>query len=57
MDFLSKGNSIAVVGFSRDKSKYGYRVFMRLRQLGFNVHAVNPNMAEFEGVKSYPDVK
>jgi hypothetical protein len=57
MDFFSKGNSIAVVGFSRDRAKYGYRVFMRLRELGFSVYAVNPNMAEFEGVKAYPDVK
>jgi predicted CoA-binding protein len=57
MDFLSKNNNIAVIGFSRDKSKYGYRVFMRLRELGFNVYAVNPNMAELEGVKVYPDAK
>jgi len=57
MDFFSKGNCIAVVGFSRDKARYGYRVLMRLRELGFDVYAVNPNMAEFEGVKSYPDVK
>jgi predicted CoA-binding protein len=57
MDFFSKQNSIAVIGFSRDKSKYGYRVFMRLRELGFSVYAVNPNMAEFEGTKVYPDSK
>jgi predicted CoA-binding protein len=57
MDFLSRKNNVAVIGFSRDRAKYGYRVFMRLRELGFSVYAVNPNMAEFENVTVYPDAK
>jgi predicted CoA-binding protein len=51
--FLSL-RSFAVVGASRDRSKYGNIVYRELRSRGFRVFAVNPRAAEIEGEPSYP---
>ena len=52
-DIFSKNNVIAVVGASRDKSKYGYKIFHTLLKNGFNVYAINPNAEEIDGKKCY----
>jgi len=57
MDFFSKHNAIAVIGFSRDKAKYGYRVYMTLRSKGYEVYPVNPNATEIEGIRVYPSIR
>jgi predicted CoA-binding protein len=44
----------AVVGASRDRSKYGNRVFRSLRAAGYVVYPVNPKGGELEGLKVYP---
>jgi len=56
MDFFSKQNVIAVIGFSRDKTKYGYRVFMTLKDKDYEVYPVNPNASEIEGIRVYPNI-
>jgi len=38
-----KNKVIAVVGVSRDKNKYGFKVFRDLINKGFKVYGVNPN--------------
>jgi len=43
----------AVMGVSRDKSKFGYKVFKRLREQGYTVYAINPNMIEVDTQKCY----
>jgi hypothetical protein len=43
----------AVVGASQDRSKYGNRVFRSLRDAGYTVFAVNPNIDEVEGASAY----
>jgi uncharacterized protein len=53
--FLSL-KSFAVVGASRDRSKYGNIVYRELRSRGFRVFAVNPLAAEIEGEPSYPSL-
>jgi predicted CoA-binding protein len=48
--------SVAVVGASRDRDKYGNIVYRRLRDLGIRVFAVNPNADRVEGDPSYPSL-
>jgi predicted CoA-binding protein len=49
--FLSAG-PYAVVGASRDRSKYGNKVLRCYLQHGLEVYAVNPSATEVEGVAS-----
>jgi len=56
-DFLEKSNVFAVVGVSRDPSKYGHQVYRGLRAAGYTVYPVNPNADEILGDKCYPSVE
>ena len=51
-EFLEQRN-IAVVGVSRAKSGVANAIFQRLRQAGYHVFPVSPNMETFEGEKCY----
>lgn len=55
--FLS-GTRFAVVGASRDRSKFGNRVLRCYAAHGFTVYAVNPRESEpeIEGVPCVPDL-
>jgi len=56
-EFLGK-KRIAVTGVSRRPKEHGANVvFKRLRDRGYEVFAVNPNAAEVEGVRTFPDLK
>lgn len=46
----------AVIGASRDPSKYGHMVYVRLKQAGYRVLAVNPNADEVDGDPAYPSL-
>ena len=50
--FLALG-SVAVVGASRDRTKYGNIVYRELRGRGLRVFAVNPNAESIEGDPCY----
>ena len=54
-EFLAQ-NKIAVVGVSRKKAKFGNAIYRELKQKGYNVFPVNPNMQTFEGDACYPDL-
>ncbi len=56
--FLSK-KRIAVAGVSREAggAHGGNPVYVRLRDRGYNVYAVNPNATEVEGDACYPNLK
>ncbi len=56
-DFLNKKNVFAVVGASRDKNKYGNKVFHELKDNGYKVYPVNPNARDIDGFKCYPNLK
>lgn len=55
--FLDKENTFAVVGASRDPQKFGYQVFQDLKNAGYNVYPVNPNVSEILGFKCYPNLQ
>lgn len=52
-EFLRKENIFAVVGVSRDKKKYGYKVYKNLKEAGYKVYPINPNANEIDGEKCY----
>jgi len=52
-EILTKYRTVAVVGLSRDPSKYSYTVADYLRNHGFNILPVNPSADEIMGLKSY----
>lgn len=51
-----EGTPHAVVGASRDRSKYGNKVLRVFLQNGLAAFPVNPNANEVEGLKSYPEL-
>ena len=54
---LPRNALVAVTGVSRDPKTHGANVvYRRLRDRGYDVYAVNPNAAEVEGDRAYPDL-
>ena len=53
---IDKKNPIAVVGVSRDKEKYGFKVFKTLLENDFLVFAINPNADTILDQKVYPNL-
>ena len=56
IDEFLNGAPHAVVGASRDRSKYGNKVLRTYLQNKMPVFAVNPNADEVEGLSAYPDL-
>ena len=55
-EILKKYKKIAVVGVSRDETKDSRKIFSYLKNAGFIVYPVNPNIDEIEGQKCYASV-
>ena len=56
-DFLDK-KSIAVAGVSRNpKTEVGNILYKKFKSAGYDVFPVNPNAAEVEGDKCYPNLQ
>ena len=47
---------IAIVGASRDRSKYGNKAVRAYKERGATVYPVNPHAEEVEGLKAYPSL-
>jgi predicted CoA-binding protein len=54
-EFLAQPR-LAVAGVSRDAKQPANLIYRRLRAAGHQVFAINPNAAEVEGDRSYPDL-
>ena len=54
-EFLAQ-KKIAVVGVSRKKTKFGNAIYRELKQKGYRVYPVNPNINEYEGNICYPNL-
>ena len=46
----------AVVGATENQSKFGYKIFEKLRRFGYEVYPVNPVYTEVSGEKCYPSL-
>ena len=51
--FLKENNIFAVVGVSRNPSKFGYIIYQDLKRKGYKVFPINPNTKIINGDKAY----
>jgi len=54
-EFLAQ-KRIAVVGVSRKSTKFGNAIYRELKQIGYTVFPINPNMTAFENDTCYPNL-
>jgi predicted CoA-binding protein len=54
-EFL-RGKRFAVAGVSRNSGQAANAVYRKLRDSGYEAFPLNPNAAEVEGVRCYPDL-
>jgi uncharacterized protein len=50
------GKTVAVIGASSNRGKYGNKALRAFARQGFTVIPINPNEPEVEGYKTYPSV-
>ncbi|QGU00133.1 hypothetical protein SYNTR_1539 [Candidatus Syntrophocurvum alkaliphilum] len=55
-EVLDDTQTIAIVGLSKDEYKPSYRVAKYLKEKGYKIVPVNPNIEEVLGEKSYPNI-
>ena len=53
---LKESKVIAVVGLSRDSTRDSYRIAQYLKEQGYRVIPINPNMPEVLGERCYPSL-
>ena len=49
--------SIALIGASNDKNKYGNKIYLDLRNKGYNVTPINPKEKTIEDDKAYTSIE
>jgi predicted CoA-binding protein len=49
--------TVAIIGASNDRAKFGNKAVRAFRQQGYTVYPVNPNATEIEGLSAYPSVR
>jgi uncharacterized protein len=50
-------STVAVLGASSDRAKFGNKALRAFQMKGFTVYAVNPNETDVEGMQCYPSVR
>ena len=48
--------SVAIIGASNDRNKYGNKAVRAFVQQGYTVYPVNPKEAEIEGLRAYASI-
>ena len=56
-EILEKSRVIAIVGESNDHYYTSYQVAQYLKQMGYKVYPVNPNIKKVDGDRSYPNLE
>ena len=54
--YLNKKNTIAFVGATIQKEKWGYKKYKELKDAGFKVYPLNLKYDEVDGDKCFPDL-
>lgn len=52
-EILSRYYNYAVIGVSQNKDKFGYKIFKRLINKGYNVYGITPLYQEVDGIPLY----
>jgi len=52
-----ENTSIALIGASNDRSKYGNKIYRDLRNKGYNVTPINPKEEKIEGDRAYTSIE
>ncbi|WP_202709175.1 CoA-binding protein [Sporosalibacterium faouarense] len=47
----------AVIGATNNQEKFGYKIWKKLKNHGYEVYPVNPKYEEIDGEKCYPTLK
>ena len=55
--FLNKNNTIAFIGATIQKDKWGYKKYKEIKESGFEVYPINPKYDNVDGDKCYPNLK
>src|SRR5512136_1070938 len=55
-EILEESRVVAIVGESNDHYYTSYQVGQYLKQMGYKVYPVNPNISQVEGDRSYPSL-
>lgn len=56
MNEMLKNKVWAVVGANDNPNKFGYMIYKKLKERGYEVYAVNPRYGNIEGDKCYPSL-
>lgn len=48
--------SIAIIGASKDRSKFGNKAIHTYKRIGYTIYPINPKEAEIEGFKAYKSI-
>jgi hypothetical protein len=56
-EFINREFVYAVIGVSRDKNKYGRKVFDDLKSNNFTVYPINPNINFIEKIQCFKSLK
>ena len=56
VEHILEQRTFAVCGVSRDRDKYGYKVYRSLKLAGYKVYAVNPNADMIDSDPCYPSL-
>jgi uncharacterized protein len=49
-------NSVAIIGASTDRAKYGNKAVRAFKQQGFLVYPINPKETEIEGIPAFKSI-
>jgi predicted CoA-binding protein len=56
-EIMLKENVWAVIGASQDRKKFSNKIYRRLKDRGYIVYAVNPNLETVESDPCYPNLE
>lgn len=55
-ELLTIYKNFAVIGVTPDESKYGYKIYKRLKEKGYHTFGVSPKYQEIDGNKMYENL-
>jgi len=55
--FLDKKNTIAFIGATMQKDKWGYKKYKEVKNAGFKIYPINPKYDNIDGDKCFTDLR